>query len=144
MDAQSISERLASYHRVENTYLSTFQALGALGLVLGTLGLGTVLLRNVLERKRELALLQATGYRRSQLVLMVIAESVFLLACGLAIGIGCAVIAIAPAYIERAQAFPVVSTLGLLAAVFVTGLLSTVMATRVVARSALLPALKNE
>jgi ABC-type lipoprotein release transport system permease subunit len=144
LDAQSISERLASYHRVENTYLSTFQALGALGLVLGTFGLGTVLLRNVLERKRELALLQATGYRRSQLVLMVIAESVFLLACGLAIGIGCALVAIAPAYIERAQAFPVVNTLGLLAAVFVTGLLSTVMATRVVATSALLPALKNE
>ena len=30
--------RLASYHRVENTYLSTFQALGGLGLLLGTSG----------------------------------------------------------------------------------------------------------
>ena len=144
MDAQSISERLASYHRVQNTYLSTFQALGALGLVLGTLGLGTVLLRNVLERKRELALLQATGYRRSHLVLMVIAESVFLLACGLSIGIACAAVAIAPAYLERDQAFPVLSTLGLLAAVFAAGMLSTIMATRVVATSELLPALKNE
>jgi ABC-type lipoprotein release transport system permease subunit len=144
LDAQSISERLASYHRVENTYLSTFQALGALGLVLGTLGLGTVLLRNVLERKRELALLQATGYRRSHLVLMVIAESVFLLACGLSIGIACAAVAIAPAYLERDQAFPVLSTLGLLAAVFAAGMLSTIMATRFVATSELLPALKNE
>lgn len=143
-DAQFIAERLASYHRVENTYLSTFQALGALGLVLGTLGLGTVLLRNVLERRRELALLQATGYRRSHLVLMVIAESVFLLACGLAIGIACAAVAIAPAYLERDQAFPVVGTLALLAAVFAAGMLSTIMATRVVARSELLTALKNE
>ena len=144
MDVQSTTERLASYHRVENTFLTTFQALGALGLVLGTLGLGTVLLRNVLERRRELALLQATGYRRAHLVQMVLAESLFLLGCGLALGVVCAAVAIAPAYISRAQAFPVVPTLGLLAAVIGAGLLSTIMATRVVAKSPLLEALKNE
>jgi len=33
-DATSTEERLAGFHRVENTYLSTFQALGGLGLVL--------------------------------------------------------------------------------------------------------------
>ncbi|MET0167365.1 MAG: FtsX-like permease family protein, partial [Vicinamibacterales bacterium] len=44
------AERLAQFHRVENTYLSTFQTLGGLGLLLGTFGLATVLLRNVLER----------------------------------------------------------------------------------------------
>ena len=32
----STAERLASFHRVENTYLSTFQMLGGLGLALGT------------------------------------------------------------------------------------------------------------
>jgi putative ABC transport system permease protein len=144
LDVQSTSERLASYHRVENTFLTTFQALGGLGLVLGTLGLGTVLLRNVLERKRELALLRATGYTRAHLVALVITESAFLLACGLALGVACAAVAIAPAYLERAQAFPVASTLGLLAAVFGAGMLSTIVATRVVARMPLLEALKNE
>src|SRR5262249_32531088 len=58
-DVVSASEKLASFHKVENTYISTFQALGGLGLVLGTIGLGAVLLRNVLERRRELALLRA-------------------------------------------------------------------------------------
>jgi hypothetical protein len=53
-------------------------------------------------------------------------------------------VAIAPAYLERDQAFPVLGTLALLAAVFAAGMLSTVMATRVVATSELLPALKNE
>jgi ABC-type lipoprotein release transport system permease subunit len=144
MDVQSTAERLASFHRVENTFLTTFQALGALGLVLGTLGLGTVLLRNVLERRRELAVLQATGYRRSHLVQMVMAESAFLLACGLALGVLCAGVAIAPAYMARAQAFPILATLGLLAAVLAAGMLSTVMATRAVATSPLLEALKNE
>jgi hypothetical protein len=144
MDVQSTAERLASYHQVENTFLTTFQALGALGLVLGTLGLGTVLLRNVLERRRELALLQATGYRRRHLVQMVMAESAFLLACGLVLGVVCAAVAVAPAYTARAQAFPIVPTLGLLAAVLGAGLLSTIMATRVVAKSPLLEALKND
>ena len=61
-DAVLDRERLAEFHRVENTYLSTFQTLGGLGLLLGTVGLAAVLLRNVLERRRELALLGAVGY----------------------------------------------------------------------------------
>ena len=60
------AERLRGYQAVENTYLSTFQALGALGLVLGTLGLGAVVIRNILERRRETALLTAVGYGSRQ------------------------------------------------------------------------------
>ena len=58
------AQRLAEFHAVENTYLSTFQTLGGLGLLVGTVGLAAVLLRNVLERRRELALLRAVGYGR--------------------------------------------------------------------------------
>ncbi len=36
VDAVTTAERLDEFHRVENTYLSTFQALGGLGLLLGT------------------------------------------------------------------------------------------------------------
>ena len=43
LDVVDPAERLRCYQAVENTYLSTFQALGVLGLVLGTLGLGAVL-----------------------------------------------------------------------------------------------------
>src|SRR5262249_13022561 len=38
-EAASTAQRLAAYLAVENTYLSTFQALGGLGLLLGALGL---------------------------------------------------------------------------------------------------------
>src|SRR5205814_2352013 len=38
-DVTSTVERLAEFHRVENTYLATFQALGGLGLLVGTIGL---------------------------------------------------------------------------------------------------------
>ena len=80
---QSAPARLAAFHRVENSYLETFRALGALGLLLGTVGLAAVLMRNVLERRRELALLRAVGYRPRHLAVMVLAENLFLLVVGL-------------------------------------------------------------
>ena len=143
-DAQSSGERLAAYHRVENTYLSTFQALGGLGLLLGTLGLGAILLRNVLERRRELALLRAVGYEGRALGLMVIAESVLLLIAGIGIGTVSAVIAVLPAFLTRGTSFPIVSTLLVLAGVLVTGLVASALATRAAAATPLLASLKTE
>ena len=87
----STVERLDAFHRVENTYLSTFQALGGLGLLLGTIGLATVMFRNVLERRRELALLRAVGYDARHITVMIGAETLFLLLSGLAAGAGCAI-----------------------------------------------------
>ena len=40
-------ERLSALNAVQNTYLGTFQILGGLGLLLGSAGLGVVVLRNV-------------------------------------------------------------------------------------------------
>ena len=57
-DVASTTDRLAEFLSVENTYMSTFQMLGGLGLLLGTLGLGAVMLRNVIQRRGELALLR--------------------------------------------------------------------------------------
>jgi hypothetical protein len=59
------AERLNAFNAVQNTFLDTFQVLGGLGLLLGSAGLGVVVLRNVLERRGELALLAAVGLRRA-------------------------------------------------------------------------------
>jgi putative ABC transport system permease protein len=144
-DATATSERLAQFHRVENTYLSTFQTLGGLGLLLGTIGLAAVLLRNALERRRELALLGAVGYGRRHFLLMATAENVLLLAAGLVSGALCAGLAIAPAIAERGGRLPLTSGGALLLfAVFATGLLSSVVATRAATRAPLLDSLKAE
>jgi hypothetical protein len=139
------AERLAQFHRVENTYLSTFQTLGGLGLLLGTVGMAAVLLRNVLERRRELALLGAVGYRRAHVLMMVIAETTLLLGGGLLAGATSAALAIAPAVAERGGRFPLTRAGALLVfVVFVTGLLSSVLAMRVGTRAPLLTALRSE
>jgi putative ABC transport system permease protein len=143
-DIQSTEARLAGFHKVENTYLSTFRSLGALGLVLGTVGLAAILLRNVLERRRELALLRAVGYRPSHLAAIVLAENMLLLLLGLATGTGCALLAIAPAVSSRGGQFPVASLSLLLAAVLATGIGASQAATRAALRSPLLAALRSE
>jgi putative ABC transport system permease protein len=143
-DVVPTAERLANFHRVENTYLSTFQMLGGLGLLLGTLGMAAVLLRNVLERRRELALLRAVGYNSSHFTLMVIAENALLLCSGLAIGAIAAALAIAPIFIARGGQLPNVSLGLLLLAVLISGLVATVVATWAALRSPLLAALRAE
>jgi ABC-type lipoprotein release transport system permease subunit len=144
LDVVSTVDRLASFHQVENTYLSTFQTLGGLGLLLGTLGLATVLLRNVLERRREMALLQAVGYDSRHFTLMIVAENFLMLVSGLLIGAACALIAIAPAIMSRGGAFSVVSVVVLLLAVLIAGLASSIVAVRAAARAPLLASLRSE
>ncbi|MGD0048283.1 MAG: FtsX-like permease family protein [Bryobacteraceae bacterium] len=143
-DTQPTAALLASFHRVENTYLSTFRALGGLGLVLGTVGLAALLMRNVLERRREMALLRAVGYRRRHLFAIVLAENAFLLLMGLATGVVCAALAAAPAVSARGGHVPVASLAVLLALVAATGIASSAIATAVALRSQLLDALQSE
>ena len=144
-DAISTVDRLNEYHAVENTYLSTFQALGGLGLLLGTIGLAAVLLRNVLERRRELALLRAVGYRRSHLFVVIVSENALLLVSGIVLGAIAAAIAVGPAAMERGARLPLsAGGLFLLAAVLAAGLVSSLVATRVALADPLVAALRAE
>lgn len=137
-------DRLRAYQQVENTYLSTFQALGALGLVLGTLGVGTVLLRNILERRREIGLLQAIGYRRGHVRGLILAESVSLVVWGLAAGSACALLAVLPAIVEHGGRFPWMVMTTLLVAVLAAGFVSSIVATALAVRLPLLASLRAE
>ena len=103
-----------------------FSNAGGLGLLLGTLGMAAILLRNVLERRRELALMRAVGYDSSHFTLMIIAENAFLLCCGLVTGTVCALLAIAPVFFSR-QAHVGSFSLGLLLlAVLISGLTASI------------------
>ena len=144
-DVTTTSSRLASFHRVENTYLSTFQSLGGLGLVLGTFGLAAVLLRNILERRRELALLRAVGYKGQDFMRMILAENALLLALGLLTGSVAAIVAIAPALVGRGAAGATSSSLGwLFLGIAVSALVSTMLAMKAVRRAPILESLRAE
>jgi putative ABC transport system permease protein len=143
-EAVPTAERLQAYLAVENTYLSTFQALGGLGLVLGSLGLAVVLLRSVWERRSELALLRALGFRRLTLVWLVLAENGFLLMLGLAAGTASALLSAAPHLIRQAAGTPWLSLIGVLAATVAVGLAVGALAALGALRAPLVAALRRE
>jgi putative ABC transport system permease protein len=144
LDVTSTHDRWAAYHQVENTYLTTFQALGSLGLLLGTLGLGAVLARNVLERRKEIGLLSAIGYSPSNIRGMVLSEGMAMVVGGLTIGTVCAAIAILPALRDRAQSLPLGSLALLLLVVIATGAVASLIAINLTTRTPVVRAIKSE
>jgi hypothetical protein len=144
LDAQTTADRLAGYLVVENTYLSTFLTLGGLGLLLGTLGLAVVMVRNVLERRSELALLQAVGFGRPSISRLVLAENAFVLIFGVLIGAGTAVLASLPHLWSGLAEPPWASLLMTLALILAVGLTAGVVAARTSLSQPLLPSLRQE
>ncbi len=143
-DAESSDERLAGFFAVQNTYLSTFQSLGGLGLLLGTLGLATVQLRSVLERRGELALMRAAGFRRALLARLVMIENSLLLVGGLVVGVIAALVAVVPFWLGGGASVPWLALALTLATVLAVGLLAGLVAVRATLRAELLPALREE
>ena len=142
-DLTSASDRLASYRAVENTYISTFQSLGGLGVLLGTFGLALVLFRNIIERRGELATLRAFGFRRQLLSRMLFLESCFLLAVGMFIGIVAGLVAILGSQ-GHLPSFPWMSLTITLLLIFGFGIIANAVAVAVALRSPLLSMLKSE
>lgn len=144
LEATLTADRLNGLLAVENTYLSTFQSLGGLGLLLGTLGLALVLLRNLLERRAEFAFLRAVGFRYGLLVWLAMAENILLLLVGLAAGTLCALVAVAPSLLARSAEPPWLSLAATLAGVLVLGLLATALSAAITLRAPALKTLKEE
>ncbi|MEX0641875.1 MAG: ABC transporter permease [Pirellulales bacterium] len=143
-DATTAADQLAGFLAVQNTYLSTFQSLGALGLLLGTIGLAVVQLRSVLERRSELALMRATGFRRSRLVRMVVWENAVLLIGGLAVGCIAAAVALIPQWAPQRASVPWATVAALLGTIAIVGLIAGWLATRSALRAPLVPALRGD
>jgi len=141
---ETTGQRLDRFLVVQNTYLRTFQSLGGLGLLLGTFGLAAVELRNVMERRGELALLRATGFRRRALAWLVMLENCLLLVAGLACGVAAAVVAVLPHLLSGTASIPWASLGGTLLLVLIVGLAAGLGAVRTVLAAPLLAALRGE
>jgi ABC-type antimicrobial peptide transport system permease subunit len=144
LDVSDSASVLAGMLAVQNTYLRTFQSLGALGLLLGTIGLAVSQLRSVLERRRELAVMRALGFTRGRLAGMVISETASLLLIGIGCGVVCAVLAVLPYAILSGLKPPVLEPVLVVAGIIVFGLLAGALAARQVLRMPLMDALRPE
>lgn len=140
LELTSTADRLASFHAVQNTYLLIFQVLGGLGLLLGSIGVGMVVLRNALERRSELALLSAVGYSRGAVRRLVFSEHGLLLGLGMTSGVVAALLAVLPGT-GPVSLLPMV---GLVSLVAISGALWVVLASAYATRGELLGALKDD
>lgn len=137
-------KKLAAFYAVESTYLSIFQVLGGLGLLLGSVALGLVVLRNVLERRGEFAMLRAVGFDRPTLRRLILYEHCTPLLLGLICGIGAALVAILPALRQAGEQIPWFSLTFTLVAIAFSGIMWTWLAAVLALRGDPMQGLRNE
>ena len=143
MDVTDANRVLSAMLAVQNTYLRTFQSLGALGLLLGTIGLAVAQLRSVLERRQELAVMRAIGFSRRRLISVVMGETATLLILGIGCGTACAVLAVLPHALINGLDPPVVEPLVILIGITLFGMLAGLAAVRQVSKMPLLESLRS-
>lgn len=131
ISVDTTAARLEAFQAIQNTYLSTFRTLGSLGLALGTIGLAVVLIRNVIERRGELALLSAIGFVNGDRVKLVLSENVLLLVLGLGVGTVCALLGIVPTLLTSHSGIAWTPLVLTLVGVLALGLVASVLAVRV-------------
>jgi len=124
MQAVPALNRLREFYAVESTYLSMFLLLGGLGLILGAGGTGIAVLRNLFERRGEIALLHALGYERSAILTRLLAEHGLLALGGMFIGVCAAAAAILPLTVLSQTTVSLTLQAGLFAAIVAANLAS--------------------
>jgi putative ABC transport system permease protein len=143
-DVVPTARYLESYYQVENTYLAVFFVLGGLGVILGTVGLGAVVLRNALERRGELALLMAVGYSRVEVRRLLVMEHLVLLLSGVMLGTAAALVAVRPALAASGGSLPWTALGGIVTAIAAVGTVSILVAARTATGESIVRALGRE
>ncbi len=137
-------ERLAAFFAIQNAYLSIFQILGGLGLILGSIGVGVVVMRNILDRRSEFALMRALGFSHSSIRWMIVTEHAFLLILGLGCATLSGITASLPALRFHLSTFPFLSLTLTLILILLSGLFWIYLSTLIALRENLLTSLRSE
>ena len=137
---ESSVDRLSRYASVRNAYIQIFQSIGALGIALGSIGIAAIVLRYVLERRAEFALMRASGFTLDAIKRQVFAEHSIILCLGLLLGLVTALLTLLPLGQFEQLGQVVVPLLFIL----VCGLLATYIASRIALRGQILSALRDE
>ena len=86
-DATVLYSKIEASLEMSQRIVSFLQIYVTFGLVIGSVGMGVISVRNVAERKREIGMMRAIGYPRTQVMLSVLLELIVLGLIGLFIGV---------------------------------------------------------
>ena len=140
----SPSEILSSFSDVEGIYLDVFMALGALGVLIGTAGLGLAVARNILDRGKEIAVMGALGFSRRLIKKYLVAEHFALFSCGIFWGFLSAIVALIPVLTSNFGKIPLGSVFLANFAILAVGLISVLIPVFFMLRSGLTDQLRAE
>lgn len=101
---ETVPDRLARYFRVQNGYITIFQTLGALGVLLGTFGLTGLQAQDLYARRRELALLQTIGFSRKRIFTILFLENASMLALAVLMAWFATIVAVWPQLQDQLRA----------------------------------------
>ena len=144
IEISDTAERLMEFNSVQNTYLMIFLILGGLGIIIGTIGLGVVLMRHAAERRGELALLQAIGYNRKLIASLLFRENAFLLVTGCVIGIIAGLVSVLPNIIYTNAHIPFMLEAIIILGILANGCVWIYISAKFAVKDNFLPALRNE
>lgn len=92
MESDVLSELVDDIAAANRAFNYLFTSFMGLGLLVGIASLGVVSLRAVVERRQQIGVLRAIGYRRRMVQLSFLTESSFIVLMGTAIGVSLGII----------------------------------------------------
>ncbi len=129
-DGYTVESQVVANILVENTYIAVFQVILVFGLVIGTLGFGIVVSRNIMERQREIGILRAIGFKRGLVLKSLLLENSYVLVASMVMGTLSGIIA-SSVYLVKINAdiltWPWLPIAGILAASFGIAILSALL-----------------
>lgn len=85
--AESLQKVLDDQQATSNAFMLVFQGFMGLGLIVGIAALGVVASRAVVERRQQIGMLRAIGYKRGMVALSFLFESGFVAGSGVLLGL---------------------------------------------------------
>ena len=89
--AESLKQRADDEQALLRNFFLLMQGFMGLGLFVGIAAVGVVAFRTVVERRQQIGMLRAIGYKKSTVSLSLVMESSFVTLLGIASGVGLAV-----------------------------------------------------
>jgi putative ABC transport system permease protein len=87
MTTIDIAVVIGDFIQIGQSFLGVFEAFLALGLVVGIAGLGIISIRSVVERRKEIGVLRAIGFRKRMILAAFLLENSYVALLGILIGI---------------------------------------------------------
>jgi putative ABC transport system permease protein len=88
METQVLADELEEQRQANVALNNLLQGFMASGLLVGIAALGVISLRSVVERRQQIGVLRAIGYRRSMVLASFLMESSFIALLGIFLGVG--------------------------------------------------------